>query len=119
MGHALLDALFGDLVKGDPVGRGRVQAQHVGQMPADGFAFPVRVGCQQNAVGLFGLVLQLADQLGLALDGDIVRLVAIFHVDAQLGGRQVPDMAHACCDFVPLAKVFADGLCLGGGFHNH
>ncbi len=119
MGHTLLHAFFGDLIKGDAVGLGRVQTQNVGQMPADGLAFAVRVGGQQNAVGMLGLVLQFADQLFLAFDGDIARRVAVFHVDAQLGGGQVADMAHAGRDLVVFAKVFADGLCLGRGFHDH
>ena len=119
VGHALLHAFFGDLVKGDAVGGGGVQPQHIGQVPADGLALAVRVGGQQHAVRLFGLVLQLAHQLGLALDGDIVRLVAMLHIDAQLAGGQVADMAHACRDFVSLAQVLADGLGLGGGFHDH
>jgi hypothetical protein len=67
MGHALLHALFGDLVKGHTVRLVGVQPQNVGQMPADGFAFTVRVGCQQHAVCVFGLALQFLDELFLAL----------------------------------------------------
>ena len=119
MGHALLDALFGNFIKGHPVGRGGVQPQHVRQMPADGLPFPVRVGCQQNAVTLLGLRLQFLHQLGLALDGDVFRRVAVFHVNAQLGGGQVPDMAHAGSDLISPAQIFADGLGLGGGFHDN
>ena len=34
----------------------------------------------------------------------------MFHVDAQLGLRQVPDVAHAGRDLVILAQIFANGL---------
>ena len=117
MGHTLLDALFGDLVKGHAVGGGGVQAQNVGQMPADGFAFAVRVGCKQDAVALFSLGFQLFDQFLLALDGDILRRKAIVHINAQLAGGQVTHMAHAGRNFIAPAQVFADGLCFGGGLH--
>ena len=118
VGHALLHPFFGDLVEGDPVGGRRVQTQQVGQVPADGLAFPVRVGGQQHAVALFGLGLQLLDQLLLALDGDILGLVPVFNVNAQLAGRQIPHMAHAGGHLVPAAQVLANGLGLGRGFHN-
>ena len=67
VGHALLHTLFGDLVKGDTVGLVGVQPQNIGQMPADGLALAVRVGRQQHAVGVFGLALQLLDELSLPL----------------------------------------------------
>ena len=117
MGHALFDAFFGDLVKGHAVGRGGVQAQNIGQMPADGFALAVRVGCKQDAVALFGFGFQLLDQFLLSLDGDILRRKAVVHINAQLAGGQVPHMAHAGRNFIAPAQVFADGLCLGGGLH--
>ena len=72
MGHAPRSRPFGDLAEGHPVGGGGVQPQNVGQVPADGFAFPVRVSGQQHAVRLFGGALQLLDELFFALDADIL-----------------------------------------------
>ena len=119
IGHALLHALFGDLVKGHAVGLVGVQPQDIGQMPADGFALTVRVGCQQNAVGLLGFCLELLDELGFILDIDVLGGVVMFHVDAQLGLRQVPDVAHAGRDLVILAQIFANGLRLCRRLHDH
>ena len=119
VGHALLHALFGDLVKGDAVGLVGVQPQNVCQMPADGFAFTVRVGRQQHAVCVFGLALELLDELFLAFDADVLRSIAVLHIDAQLRRGQVADMAHACGDFVVIAQIFADGLRLGRRLHDN
>ena len=118
MGHALLDALLRDLVKGHAVGCAGVQPQNVRQMPADGLALAVRVGRKQDAVALFGLGLQLLDELLLALDGDIFRCIAIFDINAQRAGGQVAHMAHTGRDLVAAAQILANGLGLGRGFHD-
>ena len=119
VGHALLHALFGDLVKGDAVGGVGVQPQDVGQMPADGFAFAVRVGRQQNAVGVLGLAFEFLDELFLAFDADVLGRIAVLHINAQLGSRQVPDMAHAGGDLIVIAQIFANGLRLCRRLHDH
>ena len=119
MGHPLLDPLLGDLVKGDPVGLLGVDAQEVGQVPADGLALPVRVGGQEDAVGLFGLGFELLDEFLLALDVDVLGRIAVLHINAELGGGQVPDVAHAGRHLVILAQIFADGFRLGRRFHNN
>ena len=118
VGHALLDAFFGDFIKGHAVGRGRIQPQNVRQVPADGLALAVRVGCQQHAVALFGFGLQFFDEFLLALDGDIFRCIAIFDINAQRAGGQVAHMAHAGCDLIATAQILANGFRLGRGFHD-
>ena len=119
VGHALLDALLGDLIEGHAVGGVGVKAEDVGQMPADGFAFAVRVGRKDHAVGVFGLALQLLDELFLALDADVLRRIVMLDIDAQLGGGQVADMAHAGRNLIVIAQIFADGLRLGRRLHDH
>ena len=119
MGHTLLHALFGDLVKGHAVGGGGVQPQHIGQMPADCLAFTVRVGCQIDGLCFFRFGFQILDQRGFAFDGNILWGIAMFHINAQRAGGQVPDMAHAGRYSIAAAQVFANGLCLGRGFHDH
>ena len=118
VGHTLLHALLGDLIEGHAVGLVGVEAQDVGQMPADGFAFTVRVGRQQHTVGVFGLALQLFDELFLAFDADVLRRIVMLDVDAQLGGGQIADVAHAGRNFVVFAQIFADGLRLGRRLHD-
>ena len=119
VGHALLHTLFGDLVKGDTVGLVGVQPQNIGQMPADGLALAVRVGRQQHAVGVFGLALQLLDELFLALDADVLRGIAMLHINAQLRCGQIADMAHAGSDLVVIAQIFADGFRLCRRLHDN
>ena len=119
MGHTLLHAFFGDLVKGDAVGLVGVQPQNVCQMPADGFAFAVRVGRQQHAVGVFGLALQLLDELFFALDADVLRGIAMLHINAQLRCGQIADMTHAGGDLVVIAQIFADGFRLCRRLHDN
>ena len=87
-------------------------------MPADGFAFTVRVGRQQHTVGVLGLALQLFDELFLAFDADVLRRIVMLDVDAQLGGGQIADVAHAGRNFVVFAQIFADGLRLGRRLHD-
>ena len=96
-----------------------VQPQDVGQMPADGFAFAVRVGRQQNAVCVLGLALQFLDELFLALDVDVLERITVVHVHAQLGSGQVPDVSHAGGDLVIIPQVFANGLRLCRRLHDH
>ena len=119
VGHALLHALFRDLVEGHAVGLMGVQAQDIGQMPADGFALTVRVGREKDAVGVLGLALELLDELFLALDADVLRRIAVFDINAQLGGGQVADVAHAGRHFVVAAQIFADGFRLCRRLHDH
>jgi hypothetical protein len=118
VGHTLLHALLGDLIEGHAVGLVGVEAQDVGQMPADGFTFTVRVGRQQHTVGVLGLALQLFDELFLAFDADVLRRIVMLDVDAQLGGGQIADVAHAGRNFVVFAQIFADGLRLGRRLHD-
>ena len=119
MGHALGDTLLGDLTEGDPVGVLDVQTQEMGQMPADGLALTVRVSGKEDLVGLFGLALQFLDELFLALDVDILRGVVVVHIDAQLAGGQIADVAHAGGDFVAIAQIFPNGLRLGRRLHDN
>ena len=42
----------------------------------------------------------ILDELFLAFDADVLRSIAVLHIDAQLRRGQVADMAHACGDFV-------------------
>ena len=58
------------------------------------------------------------DQFLLSLDGDILRRKAVVHINAQLAGGQVPDMAHAGRYLIVLAQIFADGLRLGRRLHD-
>ena len=91
----------------------------MGQMPADGLALTVRVSGKVDLIGLFGLALQFLDELFLALDVDILRGIVMIHIDAQLAGGQVADVAHAGGDLVAIAQIFPNGLRLGRRLHDN
>ena len=118
-GHALRHALFGDLAEGDAVFRRSVQAQQIGQMPADGLALTVRVGGEEHFVALLGQALKLLDDFFLALDVDILGSVAVLDVNAKLALGQVADVAHGGRHLISAAQVLADGLGFRRGFYDH
>lgn len=81
--HAVCDAGLGDLVEGHAVLIGEVQVEQVGQMPGDGLPFAVGVGRKIDVIAFFSLLLQLGNQLFLALDDLVFWLEIIFDVHAQ------------------------------------
>ena len=115
---ALGDHLAGDLVEGDPEGPVLRQVQQLLQMPADGLSLPVRVGGQIHGVAFLGRLLQVPDDVLLALDGPVIGLKIVFHVHAQLAFGQVPQMSHTGLHLIRRAQVLADGLGLGRGLHD-
>ena len=88
-------------------------------MPADGLSLAVRVGGQVNGVAVLGRLLQVPDDVLLALDGPVIGFKVVFHVYAQLAFGQVPQMSHTGLHLIRGTQVFADGLGLGRGLHDH
>ena len=80
-------------------------------MPGDGFPFAVRVGCEIDVVAGLGGLLQVGDDLLLALDGLVVGFKVVVEVDADLALGQVTDVSHGGLDGVAIAQVASDGLC--------
>ena len=111
--HRLVDGVLGDLVEQHAVGR-RARAELVGHVPGDGLALAVRVGGEVDGGGRLGGLLEVGQGLGLALDGDVLGLEITLDVDAELAGRQIPEMADGGPHVVAGAEVLADGLGLGG-----
>ena len=112
------DGGLGDLVEGDPLGLVTVQLQKLLQMPGNGLALPVRVGCQIDKIGLVRCRLQLTDNFILALDGHIGGLKMIVHIHAQFLFGQVAEMAHGSLHLIAVSQIFGDGLGLGGRLHD-
>ena len=117
--HRLGDHLAGDLVKGHAAGLGLGQVKERLQMPGNGLTFAVRVGGEIDGVALFCRLLQLTDQLFLAANGLIFggKIVLNIHADGALG--QITEMTHAGLHRVVRAQILANGLGLGGRFHDH
>ena len=65
-----LDGALGDLVDLDPVGI--LELECLGEVPRDGLALPIRVGGEQDFVGLLDRVAQLPDLLLLAPDDRVL-----------------------------------------------
>ena len=118
----MLDGLgnggLGDLVKGHALGLAGIQLQQLLQMPGNGFALPVRVGCQIDELSLVGGILQIVDDLALAVDGQIGGLEVIFHIHAQLLFGQVAQMSHGGLYLIARPQIFGNGLGLGRGLHD-
>ena len=87
-------------------------------MPGNRLSFPVRVGCQINRIRLAGRGFQFLNQFFLALDRNIVRGKSMLQIHTHGGFGQIPQMSHAGFHGIVGAKIFSDGLCLGGGLHN-
>ena len=84
-------------------------------MPGDGFAFAIRVCRQDQLVGVFDRFRDFADDfLGLGVNVPVHHKVVIrFH--RPIFGGQVANVAVGGNYLIARAKVFIDGLGLGGG----
>ncbi|MGC4089659.1 MAG: hypothetical protein QM756_17580 [Polyangiaceae bacterium] len=114
----LLDALLGDLLELDAPHFELRPTKLLRDVPGDGLTFAIRVGCEQDDVGLFGFVLELVEDLGLGLDHLIGLFEALLDVDAHALG-QVFDVALTGKHLIAGTKILLDGLGLGGGLDDY
>ncbi len=119
MGQALAHNVFRDLVEGDAPGFFVRQLQKLLQMPADGLALAVRVGCEIDGTGALGRLFQLRYDRLAPLDGLIMRLKIVFQIHAHGIFRQITQMSHRGDHLIVAAKVFLDRPGLGRGLHDH
>ena len=83
-------------------------------MPADGFSFTVRVGCQIDVIHIFGKLPQFLYRGYLILADLIDRRKVVFNVNAQSilsFDRKITDMSFTGNDQIVLSKIFSD--CFG------
>ena len=85
--------------------------QHFLNMPADCFAFAIRVSGEYQAIGFFCLIRDCFELLGLV--GIIVphHFKAVIGINRTILGRQVPYMSIGCEYLVAGAQILLD--CLG------
>ncbi len=110
---------LGDLVEHQPVNPLGPTAQLFGDMPADRFALPIRIGRHIDNLDLPRGVPQRLEHLSATRD-DLVRWLEPaldVHPEPALG--QVLDMTHRGDDLEVLAQIFVDGLRLSGRFDDH
>ena len=114
-----MDVGLGNRVKDDPVGIFFFKTQNLGQVPSDGLAFTVQVGCQIDVFAVFGRGLQVTDG-AFAAGGDLIgRLEVVFDIDIDALGRQVANVPHRGLDLKIRAEVFVDRLGLGRRFDDY
>ena len=109
----LLDGIRGDLVKDHAAERQLAQVGSLDQVPGDSFALTVGVGRQKDPRRLLGGGLDLLDRLRLVGRHDVLGCKPVLDVYAQVGLRQVTDVAHRRPDVVLTAKDSRYRSCLG------
>ena len=77
-------------------------------MPADGLPLTIRVGCEIDAIRLLRFFLQLREELTLAADRDVLRLIVMLDIDAEGALRHIDEMSHGGIDRILLAEKFFD-----------
>ena len=120
--HRLADGLLGDGVEHHALDRLVLEdllfLQDLEHVPGNGFAFAIRVGREDEAVGAFDGLGDVVEALcGLGVDlPDHVEVV--LRVDRAVLRRQVADMPERGQDLVARAEIFVDRLGLGRRFNN-
>ena len=111
--------LLGDLVEHQAANLLAIPgAQFLGEMPANGLPFAVRVGCDEDLCGFLGGRLQLRHHLLAARDDFVRRLEPFFDRHPELALGQIADVPHRGDDLVVLAEIFVDGLRLCRRLHH-
>ena len=84
--QGLAHCVLRDLIEGDAAYLfiGLVQLQGLHEMPADRLALAVRVRREIDLIRLFYFFSELGKHISLAPDRDILRLIAVLHIDPQL-----------------------------------
>ena len=114
MVNAVPHGVFGDFVKGYALGIGILELEQLLDVPGNGFALAVRVGCEKDKLACLRRLAQLGNQLVLALDRDVFGLEIVFEIDAHGLAGQVTQMTHGCLDRVVRAEIFSNRFRLCG-----
>jgi hypothetical protein len=100
---------------------GNLGLQHLKQVPRDGLAFAVFIGCEVELVGFFEGPLEFGDRFLLAVRHHVVGLEAVLDVDGELaeaalfelgrqvlGVDQVADVPHRGLHLIVVTEVLRD-----------
>ncbi len=126
-----LDGLLGDLVEHHALDR-HLGLEHLQEVPRDGLALAVLIGCEEELVGFLQRPLELGDRLLLRVGDDVVGLEAVVDVDRELAERtllelggqvlgldEVTDVSDGRLDLVSVTEVLRDRLRLRGALDDH
>ena len=117
--NALRDDLLRNLVERHTLGLFIVQIQQFLQMPRDGLALAVRVGCEIDGVRGLRFLLQIVNHVFPALDGQVFRHKAALNIDAQRAFRQVTQVPHRGYHLVVRPQIFFNRSGFRRRFHDH
>ena len=113
-----LDHRLGDLVEGNALYLLYGDAESGGQVPGNGLALAIGVGCEEHLVRVLGFLLDLLDDIALSADIDIVGGEIVFNIHAQGALGQITNVTHRSNDLVVRTEIALDGARLGGRLHN-
>ena len=106
--EGVLNGPPGDLVEHHAPEALRVAADHLLEMPGDGFSFAVEVGGEKDLLGGAGQLLELADHLLLAGHDLVGRAPAAVRIDAhalhELAPRPLPGIRGTLAGRLPAAR---------------
>ncbi len=104
--YALGDNLFRNLVESDALCLAVIKLQKLLEMPRNRLALAVRVGREVDGGRAFRILFKLTYKLALILNGDILRLKAVFDIHAHFALGQVAQVPHRGLDLILSAQVF-------------
>ena len=104
------DGALGNFVENDAPRLVYRQAEHLCQVPGDGFPFAVFIGCEPNPFGLLRTLGERFDEFLLVGRYLVIGFEVVVYGDAELLFREVADVTVARHDGVVLAEEFFDGF---------
>ncbi|MNU66642.1 hypothetical protein D3C71_559620 [compost metagenome] len=120
--HGVQHRLLGDGVEDHALHRlvaeNALLLQKIENVPGNGFAFAIRVGCEKEAVGGFYRIGNILHALG----GGAVDFPGHFEIlvgqHRSVLGRKIPHMAKGCKNLIARAKILVDRLGFGRRFYD-
>ena len=110
MGDGIEDGVFGDSWNTTRCGlmffRPRLGFEDFQKMPRNGFAFPIRVGCEVDVFGFFGTGDDGIDVFAVAADQLVFHGKAIVGIDCSAFRNQIADVAVRRQDFKSPPRYF-------------
>ena len=110
--HRFLHRLLGDLVEHQAVDLFLLPAELFGEVPADGFAFAIGVGCDVDVGGVLRRALQLGNHLLARRQQFVHRRETFIDIDAKLALRKIADVSHRREHFVVASEILIYRFCL-------
>ena len=117
--NGVLDGALGNLMELNAARLLQIHAQHLAQVPGDGFPLAVRVGCQINFRSGARFLADAGQNVSAAANGNVFQCKVMIHVHPDLGLGQVAHMSLGGFHLVALAQILGNGARLGGRLHDN